>query len=94
MEPTAIVKAKPWYESRTLALNALGMVVLIVGTVLDNAQLVNLPPEALGYLGMVLAVANAVLRFVTSAPLASGPGKTAEVPAPPVFTEQEQPFRG
>lgn len=75
------VKAKPWWQSRTLALNFLGLLVLVVGVVIDNAALVDLPPEALGYLGMALAIANAILRFATTVPLATGPDQTAEVEA-------------
>lgn len=90
MEPsnTTEVIAKPWYASRTLWLNLLGLIVLVVGVIVDNAQLVDLPPEMLGYLGMVLAIANAVLRFVTTQPIASGSGHTAVVEAPRIITEQ------
>lgn len=93
MEPetTTEVIAKPWYQSRTILLNLLGLIILIVGVVIDNAKLIDLPPEALGYLGMALAVANAVLRFVTTQPVAGGADRTAYVPAPPGGTTYRNP---
>lgn len=102
MEPsnTTEVIAKPWYQSRTILLNILGLVVLVVGVILENASLIDLPSQAVGYLGMVLAIANAVLRLVTTQPVASGSDQTAMVKAPLPRTLQAdapprvEPWRG
>lgn len=84
MEPaTTTVIAKAWYESKTLWLNALGLIIMIVGIILDSQEVLALPPQAGAYLGVALAIANALLRFVSNQPLASSSGQTAEVPAPP-----------
>lgn len=88
-QPTTTVIAKPWWESKTLWLNALGVVILVVGIILDSADALAISPQALAYLGVLLALANALLRFVSSQPLAAHSGQTAEVPAPPIATEQE-----
>lgn len=83
MEPTTTtVVAKAWYESKTLWVNGLGLVILVVGIILDSAQVLALPTQALAWLGVLLAIANALLRFATNKPLAGSPGQTAEVDAP------------
>lgn len=90
MEPknTIEVIAKPWYQSRTILLNLLGLIVLVLTVVVDNAKLIDLSVEQVGGLGMVLLIANAVLRLVTNQPVASGPDRIVEVPASRVRTTQ------
>ena len=69
MTEPIVVPAKPWWRSRTLALNALGVAVLIVGILLDNAALLALPDPWVAYLTVLLATCNALLRFATVQPI-------------------------
>ena len=57
---------KPWYYSRTLWVNALTLLIMILGTV---AQW----PEFSAYAGQIagaLAIVNMLLRFITDRPVA------------------------
>lgn len=85
------VLAKPWWESKTIWLNVLGVIVLLVGILLDAGDELLLPTQALAWLGVILAAANGLLRFATRQPLASGSGQTVEVPAPPGGQPAEAP---
>ena len=62
----AATTEKLWYESRTLWVNAIGLIVVV----LEYLGTINLPvltPETVAFL---LAIVNIVLRFVTSTPVA------------------------
>lgn len=90
MEPAkTTVIAKPFWESTTLWVNALGIIVLVVGIILDSASVLELSGRMVAWLGVVLAIANGILRFISNTPLASGSHQTAELPAPPISTVQE-----
>ena len=62
---------KNWYESKTIWLNVIALVALIVPVILD--ALVQTFPDV-GMIpiwgGVVLAILNIVLRFFTDTPLA------------------------
>ena len=62
---------KNWYESKTIWLNVIALLVLVIPVVLD-AMMQTFPD--LGLLpiwgGAVLAILNIVLRFLTDVPLA------------------------
>lgn len=60
---------KPWYTSRTLWLNIAGFLVIAIGIVIDSASILDLPPKMLAYLGVLLAILNALLRFRTAQPI-------------------------
>lgn len=60
---------KPWFRSRTIWLNAIGVAVLIVGIVLDNAKLLELPDRWGAYLTVVMAILNALNRFLVVQPI-------------------------
>lgn len=81
-QPTVDVAAKPYWLSKTLAVNALAVVILVVGIVLDAADVLALPPTAMAWGTVLLAVANALLRFATSQPIAASSGVAVAVPAP------------
>lgn len=57
------MNAKPWWQSRTLWFNAIGLTLMTVQA-LSGANVI--PPE---YAVPALAVGNAVLRFVTTQPI-------------------------
>lgn len=63
------MKCKPWWQSKTLWLNALVLVLAAAETQLQVLKDV-LPGSLLAWLAFGLPVANAALRFVTSAAIA------------------------
>lgn len=69
-QPAAPAEAKPWWESKTLALNtiAAGLIALEAGTGLLKPLVGE---NAYAVLAVGLAVSNAVLRTLTSQPLAA-----------------------
>ncbi len=65
---------KNWWESWTLWLNIVTLVVLLAGYVADNALSLGIPPQVTGYAVMVVAVGNMLLRVLkTSQPIAGSP---------------------
>ncbi len=58
---------KKWWESKTFWLNALALIIVIVQA-LQQEPWFN--PE---YQVLILAILNAILRFVTSKPIAGTP---------------------
>jgi hypothetical protein len=52
---------KPWYQSKTLWVNILTLLALILGTVAQWPELQALAPQLLG----ALSVVNILLRFLT-----------------------------
>ena len=63
------VPTKPWYLSQTIWLNVVALLIEIVGTILDSAGLLQLPPQWQTYLGVVVAVLNIIKRWLTTQPL-------------------------
>lgn len=53
--------AKEWYKSKTLWVNVLTLLALILGTVAQWPELQAVAPQLLG----ALSVVNIVLRFLT-----------------------------
>lgn len=53
--------AKEWYKSKTLWVNILTLLALILGTVAQWPELQAIAPQLLG----LLSVVNIVLRFLT-----------------------------
>lgn len=56
---------KQWYESKTLWVNVLTLLALILGSVAQWPELQHLAPQLLG----ALSVVNIILRFVTDSKL-------------------------
>lgn len=73
-----IIPTKPWWKSWTIWANALGMLALGVGIVVDNAALLELPDPWVAYLTVGLAIANAALRFKTVQPIDGSPRFTTK----------------
>ena len=63
----ATTPPKPWFESKTLWVNALTGIITLVTSLSGT-----LPPEGGKYVAMFLVVANVVLRLLTSAALTGG----------------------
>lgn len=63
------VIVKPWYLSKTVWFNVVSFVILTVGIILDNATALDLPPLALAWLGVLVTIGNAFLRFQTYQPV-------------------------
>lgn len=88
MRSTVVVEAKPWWASRTILLNVLGFVVLVLGIILESAGQLGISGKLLAWLGIVLAICNALLRLDTSAPIGRS-GEMVEVDGSVV----EEPMR-
>lgn len=56
---------KQWYESKTLWVNVLTLLALILGSIAQWPELEHLAPQLLG----ALSVVNIILRFVTDSKL-------------------------
>jgi hypothetical protein len=57
--------AKRWYESKTLWVNILTLIALIISTVAQWPELAHIAPQLLG----ALTIVNIVLRFITDTKL-------------------------
>jgi uncharacterized membrane protein len=55
------VLVKPWYESKTLWVNIISLVVVVIGTMAGWQEMKDYAPELLG----AVNVLNLVLRLVT-----------------------------
>jgi hypothetical protein len=55
---------KPWYASKTIWLN----MILVIASAL-SASNIELPPEALKWIAVSGAIANGLLRTITSQPI-------------------------
>jgi hypothetical protein len=53
---------KKWYESRTIWVNVLTLLALILGTIAQWPELQQYSPQVLG----ALSITNVVLRFATT----------------------------
>lgn len=56
---------KQWYESKTLWVNVLTLLALILGSIVQWPELQHIAPQLLG----ALSVVNIILRFVTDSKL-------------------------
>lgn len=64
---------KPWYESKTLWVNIVSVIVVALGLVAENAGVLSLSAQAVAVIGIIIAVLNAGLRvFATSQPVSIG----------------------
>lgn len=61
---------KPWYQSKTLLLNALAFLIAAVGLVTDTF---TLTPDAAKWAVLLVGLLNLLLRFVTSQPIEGSP---------------------
>lgn len=66
---------KPWYQSRTIWVNVLSLIIALAA--LFAGDTLGLPPDVVKYATIVLAVANVVLRTVTSEAIAGTPAARA-----------------
>lgn len=78
-----MTEAKPWYQSRTLIFNALTLLVVAAGFVVDNVGLLDLPTQAGVWATLVVAMANAYLRLITAQPVAGTPAAKGIPPTGP-----------
>lgn len=65
------MQTKAWYQSRTLRVNALAMIIAAAASSLPELQSA-IPGGIYAWLAFALPVANAYLRFVTSTALTAG----------------------
>lgn len=63
---------KPWYESRTLWFNVFALLAVVIGSLTQWPELINIYPQ----LTASLTIVNMVLRFMTYE--AIGNGKSEE----------------
>lgn len=68
-----MTEAKPWYQSRTLLFNALTLLVVAAGFIVDNAGLLDLPSQAGVWATLIVALSNAYLRLITNAGIVGTP---------------------
>lgn len=61
--------SKPWYKSRTIAVQILTALAAILTFAAERADVLALPPEAVPAILLVLALVNTALRFITSEPI-------------------------
>jgi hypothetical protein len=82
------VPAKPWYQSKTVVVNALLLVAFALGLIGQNAGALNLDPRWVIGAGMGVLFVNEALRLVTSVPISGTPAaaaaKQASAPQPAV----------
>lgn len=81
--PKVEVQAKVWWQSRTLAVNVIGFAIIAIGIVLDSAGKLGISDQALAWLGLLLAILNAALRFSTNQPLSGFENDTKLVEGAP-----------
>lgn len=61
------MEPKPWWQSKTIWVNALTLAVLIIGVLVTQDGVI--PESWLKWLAAVSAVVNVVLRFITEQPI-------------------------
>jgi hypothetical protein len=64
---------KAWYLSKTLWLNIIGLLVLVLGQVTNTF---HLSAQADGLIGMALTVLNGILRLVTTTSIGTPPASS------------------
>jgi len=60
---------KPWYESKTLWVNVLALLAIVIGTLTQWPELTSVYPQ----LTTALAIVNMLLRFATYEAIGNGP---------------------
>ena len=68
MDPIVVVPAKPIWTSKTFVLNALALTLLILGVLVDSADLLQLPSPWVVYLTVATTLLNVIARFYTVQP--------------------------
>lgn len=91
-EPTVLVSAKSWTESKTIMFSILSVVLPILVYAAENALALGIPDRAIPWLALfIFAVGQIILRFQTSQPI--GPhGDLVPVPGArtvPDLTQRE-----
>ncbi len=71
MNQAAVTEAKPWWQSKTLRLNAAAAALIALEAKFSLLQ-PFLPGNVYAYVATGLTVANAALRVITAAPIAFG----------------------
>jgi hypothetical protein len=66
--PSALSDSKPWYQSKTVWVNVISAIIAIV-MALAGQDFIKNNPQLVSLAVLVLAVLNAVLRWVTTLPL-------------------------
>lgn len=69
MNPAAVSEAKPWWQSKTLWLNAAAAGLIALEAQFSLLQ-PFLPGNVYAWVATALTVANAALRVITAAPIA------------------------
>lgn len=84
MQTTVEVPTKTAQSSLTLWLNILTVAIVVLGVIADNAQVLDLPAAALGYVAVANAALNALLRiYKTALPIGpEGSSKSVTVDLP------------
>lgn len=73
---TVLVPAKPWWQSKTLWLNALVILAGLLEVVRESGQLL---PATAAWVGVGLAGVNLILRTLTTQPVAAGANRVKPV---------------
>ena len=60
---------KPWYESKTLWVNILALLAIVIGTLTQWPELTDIYPQ----LTTALAIVNMLLRFATYEAIGNAP---------------------
>ena len=55
---------KAWYKSKVVWANIIALIIAIIGVLTSI-----IPPEYLGYIGVIMAVLNLVFRYLTDQPI-------------------------
>jgi hypothetical protein len=70
---TVVVESKPWYESRTIWLSVLSVIVPLLVYMADNALALGIPDRAIPWLTIfIFAAGNIAQRFQTTQPIGKG----------------------
>jgi hypothetical protein len=73
---------KPWYESRTIGVNAALILAWIITTVAGAAGVFALTPATVAILGIASGAINLWLRLTTNAAIAGTPASIAKLEPP------------
>jgi len=73
------IPTKTAQSSLTLWLNLLTVAIVVLGVIVDNAQLLDIPAAVLGYIAVANAALNALLRIYKTAQPIGPEGGTKSV---------------
>jgi hypothetical protein len=69
-----MANSKEWWQSTTVWFNLATVLVILLGAIAENAGVLNLSPQVVTILGIIVAAINAFLRvFKTSQPITGTP---------------------